>query len=565
MARLPGDILRDIHLGLGALSPADKAEVAEVLVDDLSGMGRVNDRDLAHITPAEAIMLRKAGGAGTINPETGLPEYMGPGTAPGVSPGVGTSGPGSASGFGFGPAAAAVATAMGQAASTSSGLGSSGGMFGGYTYGGPPGSSLSPGSGTSPAASPFGWTPAEAQNIADSMADSGDAGTGEGFVFADTRGDTPADSPADSNVIVDKDSTLFDADRIAERVFRRDIIPKFDFKDFDVVLDNQDFDFDKQLALQEFNDQYRLDTLEPHYRRQKMMQRTKDMAKLINKYNLDKPFDLTKNIDNPYLPDKLNPEDRTVITTEDGKPILTRDLNPIDVPNLSIENAIHRYVTEAAKKNPTMYGLENYFKPYETVSEQLGFDRSSWLSRTEKAAKDSWVARQTSDLGSWISNNVGKVSDFFGDAPIMSFISRSPLGVIKSFIAEMLSKQTPALRDKTRMYLAAQSYAQRGLKIPEMSELAAHDFSGETGQPYLGEETFTDQWKTVPTLEKVEQLREEDRLEQERRLKGLEEAYRAEQLEELSKYFDTVSDEYLSLRDQPTYNPIGIEQLLGNT
>jgi hypothetical protein len=147
----------------------------------------------------------------------------------------------------------------------------------------------------------------------------------------------------------------------------------------------------------------------------------------------------------------------------------------------------------------------------------------------------------------------------------MSFISRSPLGVIQSFIAEMLSKQTPALKDKTRMYLAAQSYAQRGLKIPDASELAAHDFSGETGQPYLGEETFTDQWKTVPTLEKVEQIREEDRLEQERRLKGLEEAYREEQLAELSKYFDTVSDEYLSLRDQPTYNPIGIEQLLGNT
>ena len=135
MARLPGDILRDIHLGLGALSPADKAEVAEVLVDDLSGMGRVNDRDLAHITPAEAIMLRKAGGAGTINPETGLPEYMGPGTAPGVSPGVGTSSGGTgASGFGFGPAAAAVATAMGQAASSSSSSsGSSGGMFGGFT------------------------------------------------------------------------------------------------------------------------------------------------------------------------------------------------------------------------------------------------------------------------------------------------------------------------------------------------------------------------------------------------------------------------------------------------
>ena len=109
MARLPGDILRDIHLGLGALSPADKAEVAEVLVDDLSGMGRVNDRDLAHITPAEAIMLRKAGGAGTINPETGMPVYFGvPG---GIGPSSSSS-PGSSPAFGFGPAAVAVATAM---------------------------------------------------------------------------------------------------------------------------------------------------------------------------------------------------------------------------------------------------------------------------------------------------------------------------------------------------------------------------------------------------------------------------------------------------------------------
>ena len=522
MARLPGDILRDIHLGLGALSPADKAKVAEVLVDDLSGMGRVNDTDLAHIPPAEAMMLRQAGGAGTLNPETGMLEYYTSGVGGPGSTGA-TGGPGAVGATGPGPG---------------SGIG--------VSSGGPFGFTVSPSTTSSSSSSPgqmLGITPAEVSSIVSTLtAESGEAGTAEGFVFADTRGDTPADSPADSNVIVDKDRTLFDADRIAERILDRDIIPEI-----------ARFDFDKRQQLDKLESHYNWDVFQDKLNQQ------------LERMQLDKTnFDLSKNIDNPFLPVDLHKDDRTVLKTKDGKTILTRDGLPIDVPNLSVENMINTYIKNA-EKNPTMYGLENYFKPYETISEQLGFDRSSWLSRTEKAAKDSWVARQTSDLGSWISNNIGKVSDFVGDAPFMAFLSRSPLSVIQSFIAEMLSKQTPALKDKTRMYLAAQSYVQRGLKIPEISELAAHDFSHETGQPYLGEETFTDQWKTVPTLEKVEQIREEDRLEQERRLKGLEEAYREEQLAELSKYFDTVSDEYLSLRDQPTYNPIGIEQLLGNT
>ena len=39
----------------------------------------------------------------------------------------------------------------------------------------------------------------------------------------------------------------------------------------------------------------------------------------------------------------------------------------------------------------------------------------------------------------------------------------------------------------------------------------------------------------------------------------------AEYLKEYQKYYETVPDDYLDLRNQPTYNPIGIEQLLGNT
>lgn len=41
----------------------------------VAAKGRSGDTMLAHITPKEAKMLRKKGGAGTINPATGLPEY----------------------------------------------------------------------------------------------------------------------------------------------------------------------------------------------------------------------------------------------------------------------------------------------------------------------------------------------------------------------------------------------------------------------------------------------------------------------------------------------------------
>ena len=41
----------------------------------LQAAGRGDDRILAHITPEEAALLKRQGGAGTINPVTGLPEY----------------------------------------------------------------------------------------------------------------------------------------------------------------------------------------------------------------------------------------------------------------------------------------------------------------------------------------------------------------------------------------------------------------------------------------------------------------------------------------------------------
>lgn len=46
------------------------------IASELAKMGRNGDTLLAHITPAEARMLRRRGGSGTINPETGLPEFF---------------------------------------------------------------------------------------------------------------------------------------------------------------------------------------------------------------------------------------------------------------------------------------------------------------------------------------------------------------------------------------------------------------------------------------------------------------------------------------------------------
>ena len=46
-----------------------------VAARQLAAQGRGGDTELAHINPREAAMLRRAGGSGTINPNTGLREY----------------------------------------------------------------------------------------------------------------------------------------------------------------------------------------------------------------------------------------------------------------------------------------------------------------------------------------------------------------------------------------------------------------------------------------------------------------------------------------------------------
>jgi hypothetical protein len=53
----------------------EEMQFAEGGLATLADYGRNGDTRLAHITPSEARMLRRKGGSGTINPDTGLPEY----------------------------------------------------------------------------------------------------------------------------------------------------------------------------------------------------------------------------------------------------------------------------------------------------------------------------------------------------------------------------------------------------------------------------------------------------------------------------------------------------------
>jgi len=60
------------NLGPMPMAEGGLADVAKYL----SSQGRNGDTMLAHITPAEARLLKAMGGSGTINPRTGLPEFF---------------------------------------------------------------------------------------------------------------------------------------------------------------------------------------------------------------------------------------------------------------------------------------------------------------------------------------------------------------------------------------------------------------------------------------------------------------------------------------------------------
>ena len=68
------DQLRGEPAGPQAFAKGGIAELKPV-AQAIASYGRNGDTMLAHITPAEARMLRQRGGSGTINPVTGLPEF----------------------------------------------------------------------------------------------------------------------------------------------------------------------------------------------------------------------------------------------------------------------------------------------------------------------------------------------------------------------------------------------------------------------------------------------------------------------------------------------------------
>lgn len=108
----------------------------------LAAMGRNGDTQLAHITRDEAEMLRRAGGSGTINPKTGLPEYfkikmpkinlgkaiaaVAPIALSFIAPGIGTA-IGSAISTGLGLGLGATGSAILGGAAIGAGLGAVGG------------------------------------------------------------------------------------------------------------------------------------------------------------------------------------------------------------------------------------------------------------------------------------------------------------------------------------------------------------------------------------------------------------------------------------------------------
>lgn len=92
----------------------------------LAARGRLGDTMLAHISPEEAALLKARGGAGTINPETGLPQYFSlkklfaavlPIALNFIAPGLGT----------------AIGTALGAAGTTAAVIGQA--VIGGVTAG----------------------------------------------------------------------------------------------------------------------------------------------------------------------------------------------------------------------------------------------------------------------------------------------------------------------------------------------------------------------------------------------------------------------------------------------
>jgi hypothetical protein len=68
------------------LNTQQKVELFKYLYKEIAGKGVKGDTELAHINTFESRILKMFGGAGTINPETGLKQYFGGGGGGGAAP-----------------------------------------------------------------------------------------------------------------------------------------------------------------------------------------------------------------------------------------------------------------------------------------------------------------------------------------------------------------------------------------------------------------------------------------------------------------------------------------------
>ncbi len=62
-------------MSIANLTINEKISLLKELYHDIANKGQDGDTMLAHINPEEAALLKAHGGSGTINPNTGLPEY----------------------------------------------------------------------------------------------------------------------------------------------------------------------------------------------------------------------------------------------------------------------------------------------------------------------------------------------------------------------------------------------------------------------------------------------------------------------------------------------------------
>jgi hypothetical protein len=62
-------------MSITQLTIEEKVDLLKLLYREVAGLGQDGDTMLAHINPEEAALLKSHGGSGTINPNTGLPEY----------------------------------------------------------------------------------------------------------------------------------------------------------------------------------------------------------------------------------------------------------------------------------------------------------------------------------------------------------------------------------------------------------------------------------------------------------------------------------------------------------